>query len=281
MEDNETAVTTASTPGISTRLKTWWLGHAGVIRLYLGGMGCLLIATALGITDQKALATHVAFYAAFTLLALPFLREIYIWVLPKFELSLVKLAIAAVGVMAAAAATGISRMTVSDATGQAPEQFSTTVALLIPLSFIPVLALIVLAVGAVMSLLALIWMFGTMAFTKSRPFSLELVLMVARTIAGVVVVFGAASVVSPSSFFNPFVKWVAGHSAYLFDLQPDPSCAPDDGDRVARINDDLVIIGRATDDGLQFVRKACAIAAEDSELRPPQKIQASPKAPPE
>jgi hypothetical protein len=279
MENKETAPT-ATAPGIGTRLKTWWLGHPGVIRLYLGGIGCSLIAIALMITGPKSLATNVAFYAAFTLLAIAFLREIYIWVLPKLELPLVKLAIAAVGVMAAAAATGISRMTVSDATGQAPEQFSTTIALLVPLSFISVLALITSTVGVVILSLAMIWAFAKVGITKSSIVELDMVLMIARIVAGIVVVVGAASLLSPSSFFNPSMKWVAGYSAYLFDLQPDPSCAPTDGDRVARINDDLVIIGRATDDGLQFVRKACAIAAEGSELRPPRKIQASPKAPP-
>ena len=59
--------------------------------------------------------------------------------------------------------------------------------------------------------------------------------------------------------------------AFFLDTVPDRACAPTEGDHVARINDSLAIITRMTDDGVQFVRKDCAIAAESTELLPPKK----------
>lgn len=49
--------------------------------------------------------------------------------------------------------------------------------------------------------------------------------------------------------FNDDLEAAARHSAFFLDTVPDRAYAPAKGDRVARINDILVIIALVTDDG--------------------------------
>lgn len=104
----------------------------------------MLLSIALFLHDPRSLASDVATYAGCALLASAFLTECYYWTVDRLNYPLMKLAITVLGVVTLAAATGVSKVTVNDATGQDPSYFTSAVALLVPLSFVPVAAAVVI-----------------------------------------------------------------------------------------------------------------------------------------
>ncbi len=251
------------------RPKRWWRGLSPVAQVYTLALVCLLISFAIAWAAPKHAVAQTFAYLAFALFGLCFLKEAYDWVIPKLQLPLVKLLVAAGGVMAAAAATGVSRLAVNEATGQDPAAFTTTVAFLVPLSFVPVLAALIAVGGIFVVPATLIGSLGKAFVTWSKPKDLDVMLSFARVFGCVTVIAASASLLYASSPLFPTLNWLAGHGAMMFDLQPNVACAEDSKDRALRLTDDVVILGRTTDDGLQFVRRDCPLAAESTLLGTP------------
>ena len=254
----------------ATAGQAWWKETSGVNQLYLGASAVALIGIMLFIWNPKSDVAGLLGRVGFTMFALAYLREAYLWSLPKLELPLVKLAMAALGVMAAAAATGVSRIAVNESTGPDPAHFGTTVTLLVPVSFVPVVAALVSIGGILVVLGTIFWTLFRSLKTWTKPADLDLLLGGARVFACLVLIGAAASLLKSSSPVFPTMSWLASYSAYLFDAQPNSACSPSQGDRVLRLNDELVIVARTTVDGLQFVRRTCALAAEATPLRDPK-----------
>ncbi|EKQ61974.1 hypothetical protein WS7_06175 [Xanthomonas citri pv. malvacearum str. GSPB2388] len=252
------------------RLKRWWRGLTPAAQVYTLALVCLLISFAVTWAAPKHAVAQAFAYLPFALFGLCFLKEAYDWVVPKLQLPLVKLLVAASGVMAAAAATGVSRMAVNEATGQDPAAFTTTVAFLVPLSFVPVLAALVAVGGVFVVPATMIGSLGKAFFTWSKPKDLDVMLSIARVIGCITVIAASASLLYASSPLFPTLNWLAGHSAMMFDLQPNTACAENSKDRVLRLTDNVVILGRTTKDGLQFVRRSCSLGAEGTLLAAPR-----------
>lgn len=256
-----------------------WNGNSAVTRLYYAGLTFGFAAAIGWFIDPNQLATEVTAYATFALLMMGFVHEIYAWALPQIDRPLVKILIAALGLTIGAAATGLSRIIVSSATGQDPATFSTSVALLVPISFVHVIAALIALVGSLALFSTMIAAFILLlieVFVKKKIFEFNRPLALARLLALIGVVGSCYYLMQPSSIVYQSARWIAGVSAYAFDLHPNPSCSPVVGDRVARINDEVVVIGRETAEGLQFVRKRCEIAAETTQLRAPKRKRAEP-----
>ncbi|WP_155616904.1 hypothetical protein [Xanthomonas translucens] len=253
-----------------SKATTWWSRRKPAVQLYLGGTAFLLTSIALFTISPKSLSAEVAIYSSCILFASSFLREAYTTIIPKLNEPIVKLTVTVIGVVALSTATGISRITVNEATGQDATHFPSTLALLVPFSFVPVLAALVTILGAAAIVLGFLWTLTKALVKRSMPSDLDFLLNLARVFAGFIIVIAAASVLDNSSFIYPATRWVASHSAFSLDLQDDPACAPAKGDRVTRINDGLVIVGRVTESGLQFVRRACPLQAETTVLAPPK-----------
>ena len=268
------------TKGFVHWTKRWillWNEKPAVTRLYWSGVTFGAAAVIAWLIDPNSLATKVTIYVSFALATMGLVHEIYVSTLPHIERPLVKLLTGAFGLTLAAAATGLSRIIVNSATGQDPANFSTTVALLVPISFVHVLAAFIAFVGLLLLAAAMIAAFVLLfiqIFVKKKIWEFNRSFALARLLALIGLVFGCYYLVQPSSFVYQGARWLAGVSAYTFDLQPNPSCSPVFGDRVGRINDDVVVIGRETTEGLQFVRKRCEIAAEATELRLPKRERA-------
>jgi len=241
---------------------------SATVRLYLGGVGCMLLSIALFFHDPKSLACSVATYAGCALLATAFLTESYYWTAEKLNYPLMKLAITVLGVVTLAAATGVSKVTVNDATGQDPSYFTSTVALLVPLSFVPVAAALVVLLGTLGVIIGLVWGLAKLGATTSKVRDLDLALTLTRIFSGFVMVAIASALLSSSSFIYPSMRWVASHSAFFFDMYEGTGCSADERDRVGRVNDDLVVIGRMTLSGPQFIRVSCPLAPQNTVLAP-------------
>lgn len=156
-----------------------WNGNSAVGRLYRAGLTFGIAASIAWFIDPNQLATEVTVYVTFAFLMLGFAHEVYVWTLPQIDRPLVKLLTGGLGLTLAAVATGLSRIIVSSATGQDPANFSTTVALLVPISFLHVLAALIALVGLLAlatamiaaCVLLLIHMFGKKKFRNSIELS--------------------------------------------------------------------------------------------------------------
>lgn len=245
----------------------WWKSKDVVSQLYLSALITTLVAMLLLSWSPGNWAAVMLVRFAFLIFAVTFLREVYTWIIPKLELPLVKLAVAAFGVMAAATATGVSRIVVSEATGQDPAYFGTTVALLVPVSFIPIAAAMVLVGGVLILPATMLWMLLQSLRSWTKPSDRIVLLGCARAFACLVVVGGATSLLKPASPLFLSLRWLAGQSAHVLDAQPNSACALAGDDRVLRINDGLIVLSRMTEDGPQFVRRVCELAEEETPLR--------------
>ncbi|MDC8744678.1 hypothetical protein [Xanthomonas campestris] len=257
-------------PSLISKLRSGWQGLRPTAKVYAAAVIVFAVGIAAAWKAPKSDLADGSANLALTLFGLCFLKEAYDWVVPKLQLPLVKLLVAASGVMAAAAATGVSRMAVYEATGQDPAAFTTTVAFLVPLSFVPVLAALIAVGGVFVVPATLIGSLGKAVYTWSKPKDLDIMLSLARVFGCVTVIAASASMINASSFIFPTLRWLAGHSAMMFDLQPNTACAEDSKDRMLRLTDDVVILGRTTDDGLQFVRRDCPLVAEGTLLAAPR-----------
>lgn len=246
----------------------WWSTKDTVSQLYLSALVMTLIAILLIRWQPEDPTAQLLTGVAFSLFAIGYLWEAYIWIVPKLELPLAKLILATLGVVAAATATGVSRMIVNEATGQDPAYFGTTVALLMPMSFVPVVAAMVLIGGIIILPATMFWMLLQSFGSRATNTDLILLFGCARAFGVLVIVGFATAVLKPSSPLFPALGWLASFSAHAFDTHLNSACAFEQGDRVLRISDDLIILSRMTSDGPQFIRRSCPLAAENTPLLP-------------
>ena len=238
------------------------------IRGYLGG-GALVIASCIAYSFwPKQLWVEVCLFDGCIIVSFSLVIEGYLWVEPKLENRLVKLLATAISVMALAAATGLSRLAVNEATGQQAAHFGSAVGFLVPLSFIPVLALF-LMIGSFVATMLLFVRGASMALIK-KPSDREFFVLKSRMFAGFSIPLLVATVMQSPALTWPWMKWLAGYSALILDTEANSACAEHSEDRIVRINDALVIVGRQTQDGPQFVRRVCPLVAESTQLGTPR-----------
>ncbi|MBN6100595.1 hypothetical protein JR064_00245 [Xanthomonas sp. CFBP 8703] len=252
---------------ITEKMKIWWLNHPWVVRLYLGGAMCMLSHLILFLRSPNSFPSNVALYAGSALLVIAFLGDAYEWLTPKIGTIFIKVSASAVGAIVLAVASGVGRTMVNGATHQQPSLFPVSTALLTLISVVPVTATLLATIGAIPAIFFFFW--AIFKYAK-RKVQLDTIISTARGLGGIIAVFGALTFSSNSSAIYPAMQKVAAYSAFFFDLQKYDSCAPLEDDRVSRINDSLVVIGRITETGPQFVRRTCLLQAETTVLAPPR-----------
>ncbi|WP_169795581.1 hypothetical protein [Lysobacter antibioticus] len=245
----------------------WWNSLKDVVQLYFAGAMLVVVWFCLAYVDPKSFPAEVVFGIAVTVFGIAFVLEAYRWIVAKLDLPFVKWAVAVLGVMAAAVASGASALTVNEATGQDPAHFKASIALLAPLSFVPVLAVLVMIFTLISTPFLLFGWLGKHALSRGRIRDSDVLMPLARLVGVVVVASLASFVASPP--ITSGVRGLAGYSALFLDMHYDPACATDRDDRVVRVNDEIVIVGRITDQGPRYVRRACPLSAESIELPPP------------
>ena len=280
-------------------LKRRWAAQPIHIRLYQAGLALVLVGVLMMAASLDPLGEQIAFGAAVGALTIGFLKDSYGWVAPHLELRPVKFAATVFGAICAAVATGLSQVTIGSATGQDPTLFPTTIAVLATISFAYVIASVVVAIGMVaLTLIFAWWIFvsivdqiiaGVINFANMlrgrlpvqskapsegadqevRVFGLPV--NVVRAAAAFIVLWSCSYLLQSSSAVSHGVRWIAGASAYQFDLHADKSCSSIPGDRIRRINDTIVVIGRHTSSGFAFARKRCDLAEEAIKLPPPHR----------
>lgn len=247
------------------RLRAWWGGMAGPARLYCGGWALTVVGVAVMAVHGIDAISDVIFMTGMACCAVGFVVDAYLWGLQRLNSHLMKVVSSVMGVMAAAAAAGGSAWTVSKATGQDPSHFKTTIAFLTPLSFLPILGLAALVCG-ILALPLLFSLTGTKLLIEKQG---RAWIFFARMLGYLFLLLLASW--ATSSSYGVAMRPLVARVAYSLDMHQDPSCSAVDGDRVTRINDDLVIVGRLTEDGPKFLRRACTLTAQAGELPSPER----------
>ncbi|QGL96402.1 hypothetical protein FEO90_06250 [Stenotrophomonas maltophilia] len=258
-------VDAVESPNWHQRFSAWWKSQSLAIKVYFGGSALLLMAIASFHVSPRGLLTGCLTYASSGLLAFGFLREAYLWVTPKLQLPLVKLLVTGASVMALAAATGISRMAVNEATGQDPSHFPTTTALLLPLSVLRVVSVVAIVVSTLATLALMLWAGGKVLLTRGPLNDKDFWLLVARVLAGFSIAIIISST-SSSTIVPPWMQALARKSALFLDLYEDPACTTKPDERTHRINDNVVIVGAASGAVPTYVRRSCPLRAEGEAL---------------
>ena len=151
------------------------------------------------------------------------------------------------------------------ATGQDPGSFKVAQKLLLVLGAGQAASI----VTAVLGILGVpVLFFALMTDVKEKTVNWKII---PRLIGYVVVMVSAYNSASEEGPFVAIQRSVAAQAAYRLDMHEDRTCSSVDGDRVVRINDDLVIVARPTDEAIVFRRIACKLAAQDEPLPPPRK----------
>ncbi len=243
------------------RFSAWWENQSLAIKVYLVGLALLLMAIASFHASPRGLPTSCLAYASSGLLAFGFLRETYLWVTPKLQLPLVKLLVTGASVMALAAATGISKMAVNEATGQDPTHFPTTIALLLPLSVLRVVSVVAIVVSTLSTAGLMLWAGARIFLTWGPLEDKDVLLLVARVLAGLSIALIISNTSGPA-IVPSWMQALARKSALFLDLHDDAACTTKPDERTHRINDNVVIVGATSGTYPTYVRRLCAIAPE-------------------
>ncbi|MEG3791256.1 hypothetical protein V1318_14090 [Lysobacter sp. CCNWLW3] len=247
------------------RLRAWWGGMAGPARLYCAGWVLAVAGVVVMAVHGVDFVSDVVFMTGMACCAIGFVVDTYLWGVRRLNPHLMKVVSSILGVMAATAAAGGSAWTVSEATSQDPSHFKTTITFLTPLSFMPILGLAVIVCGIVAMPLFLS-LAGTKLATQKAGGGAWM--FFARMLGYLFLLLLASW--AASSSYGTVMRPLAARAAYSLDMHRDPSCSTAENDRITRINNDLVIVGRLTSDGPKFLRKACALVAQAEELPPPE-----------
>lgn len=241
-----------------------WLSLGGVKQLYLAGLVGTLGGLASEIVWHKNVVGSWIFVVGLLFASFGLILECYEWVALRKDHLLAKMVVTVAAVISIGLATGAGSMAVAQATGQSAAYFKTAVMVVAPLAFVIFLAVAI----AIASIIGFFLLLISAALTKPT-----LAGTFTRWLGLVGLIMCALYVLGPGSVYDRALRWSAAYSAFEFDMYPDPACSPVAGDRVARLSDTIVIVGRVTDNGLRFVRRACVLAPEAVALPPPRIVK--------
>lgn len=253
---------------LSARLAQWWRQKSPPARLYtIGGLvfgaGLIILLFA-----PKSMIANWALSIAMFCTGLGLIREFYTWAMKTKDYPLAKLALALMTIVSAALATGAGGIVLWSATNQDPSYFRTSIALMSPFAFVPVMAIVVFLVS----------LFGfpfVLLLGAAKRGPVDPHRLMARCLGLLALLVASGYVAKTDSGFSALLRDMAAYSAYQLDMHPDSACSIVEGDRITRISDELVIIGRITDAGPRFVRQPCVLGPEAITLAPPRKAAKS------
>lgn len=232
-----------------------------VEKAYALGMALCAVAIFVPLAGVERPVVLSIFLLAGLLLCGTLAREAYVLIARHLESTLSRWFMVPAAVMVSAYSLGSAANIVNAATSQDPGLFPRATAFMAPVAAIPALALLVSVLAGV-ALLVMFFAWGTQLSSKDRNRSSKAWIWLGR-IGGAL---ATLSLISPltveRSSFGRFVETAAGWMAQGLDMHIDRACSADEWDRVLRMNDELVLVSRRTEDGLVFLREECALKSE-------------------
>lgn len=231
-----------------------------MVRLYRVGLALMLGAIVLAPVGASPSLVSAVFATGASACAGSVALEFYGWTEKQSAALWFKVLFSVIAIMSGAIATGAAASYIAAATGQEAGTFKLAITLLAPMAFVPLLCfgigiLGILALPVVMAL--------TMGQDIQRPSNTNglAVRMMGRMVGVMALAVLAMQLPTHSSDIDDGLHEIGAKSAYYLDMQRNTKCEPDPSDRVARVNDDLVIVGLQTATGVQFTQVACPLAA--------------------
>jgi hypothetical protein len=197
------------------------------------------------------------------LLTAAFLLDLYHAALRAWEWPLGKIVGTLGATMVVAVSMALASVTVKEATGIDPEHLSYAVTFLAPLmaGFLLTAGTMLVVVGVFVWFViesvwgVLRWRFGS--GTDAKPVNTDKVLI---RLVGVFALALTTAVIFDigQHSYNGVLTTTARRFTYHFEMYPNDACAFG-GERVRRLTDDMVAVGRSTDQGLVFEQRPCAL----------------------
>lgn len=231
-------------------------------RLYRIGLGLLIGALILALLRLPAELGSATLVAGATACAGSLAMELYAWIAKRSEALWFKVLLAPLAIMAGAVATGMASSYVAGATGQEASTFKLAIALVAPLAFVPILCIAISIVGMLSIPVVMFLTVGEDLRPGSREPSVSKIF--GRIFGVIALASFAAMVPTQSSGIDPALDKLAMHAAFLLDMQANTACSSNPEDRVARVNDEFVVVARKTANGIRFEQRTCRRHASSS-----------------
>lgn len=245
-----------------SRINERWNSMPSAARLYNAGWLSALTGVGIVAAAGPSRVVDIIFLTGMACCAIGLLVEAYLWYVQRLDRKIIITAYSIIAVAAWPAATGITSSALAKGIGQDPSYFENSVLLLTPLSFIPIVAILVAAFGTLFMPIAAFFAVKQLA-RKSQKHS---PLFLGRLLGYLFIVMIATQAISSMSPYDALMHRASTYAAYFFDMHQEPSCSSSSSDRIVRLNDDLVIVGRPIDSGVHFQRIPCRLEAEPKPL---------------
>lgn len=164
-------------------------------------------------------------------------------------------------VMGGALALGMAAGLVNAATAQDPEIFPRAITFLAPMAALPLVAMITIFLSF-FAIVAFMLAWGDQLSSRDPAVERRAWFWLWRLFAAICFVAVVSPVVEAKSGFQRSMHQLASWSAAHLDMHRDPICGPREGDRVRRLNDELVVVAREFPTGTVFRRVACPLTAQ-------------------
>lgn len=251
---------------------TWWATQVQkaraippMVRLYRVGLALMVAAMVLALFRASPTLGSAVFVTGASACAGSVAFEFYGWTEKQSTTLWFKVLFSVIAIMSGAIATGAAATYVAAGTGQEAGTFKLAITLLAPMAFVPLLCfgIGIMGIFAVPVVMAL-----TMGQDIQRPAEKKgfVVSLIGRMMGVIALATIAMQVPTHSSGIDDGLRDIGAKAAYFLDMQRHPRCSSDPSDRVARVNDDLVIVGRQTAAGVVFTQVSCPLVADDHPL---------------
>lgn len=262
--------TTAVAPKFGQKISKWAKGYqkswddlSWIGRTYWAGLTLIAGAILPLVVDKGDPIGGGLMIAATFLLASALAYEIYAWLKPRLDSRLLTMLTGAITAVGGVFALVFAGDALNAVTGQDPEIFGYARAFLSLLMTLPLVAFAVVLA----SLPAMLLVAGKTIILVSKARSKEqerhLWIGFGRFLAILLSASAANHLVQPDSWLDPRFPSLAAWSANAMDMHTDASCSSNPSDRIARLNDALVVVSRNTPSGYKFFRAECALIAQE------------------
>ncbi|ALJ26984.1 TPA: hypothetical protein RNT09_002632 [Stenotrophomonas maltophilia] len=248
---------------LSASFRAWWETASRPLRIFTVGGSTVGVSVLLIQVSGPDRLIFGLMAAGGILLTAAFLLDLYHAALRAWEWPLGKIVGTLGATMVVAVSMALASVTVKEATGIDPEHLSYAVTFLAPLmaGFLLTAGTMLVVVGVFVWFViesvwgVLRWRFGS--GTDAKPVNTDKVLI---RLVGVFALALTTAVIFDigQHSYNGVLTTTARRFTYHFEMYPNDACAFG-GERVRRLTDDMVAVGRSTDQGLVFEQRPCAL----------------------
>ena len=247
---------------LSASFRAWWETASRPLRIFtVGGSTAGVSVLLIQVSGPDRLIFGLM-AAGGILLTAAFLLDLYHAALRAWEWPLGKIVGTLGATMVVAVSMALASVTVKEATGIDPEHLSYAVTFLAPLmaGFLLTAGTMLVVVGVfVWFVIESVW--GVLrrrpgSGTDAKPVNTDKVLIRLVGVFALALTTAVLFDIGQHSY-NGVLTTTARRFTYHFEMYPNDACAFG-GERVRRLTDDMVAVGRSTDQGLVFEQRPCA-----------------------